>query len=296
MEDQKEEPLDLTETWHRFKNRSFEISAKQRFFIEKLMQSLGIEGEQPRLDYLTEMMRRPITSWKDLNPDEVSKAIYILKQRQKPSRPTLAEVKKLYSIDEINQIFSKQKYPNLITDYEELTQGRTNLLLNQKKRFKTIYKDHPIEATMDYEYGWQDSPLCQDSRMSYLKFYDLLMLDYDELSYDEVIAILQPMRDSHYFEIHQTHNGYHVFLLSELLNHRNAAATALMTRLKCDHFYILFCYDNGFKIRLSKKLDRDETFIARVVGRYGNEALLNPECQKLLDLFHSFLKAESKKE
>jgi len=290
------ETVDLTESWKRFKDRPFRISSKQKGFIVTLLKQLNIETDELIFVYLTEVLNRPIEKWEDLISNDVGRIIFVLKGRQKPCKRDMDEIKRLFTIDEINRIFSKQQYPVVLNSYDDLTHGKATLLLNRKKRFNNAYMDHPISSNMDHEYGWQESSLCQDWKMYYVKFYDLLMLDYDDLSYDEVIAILEPMKNSYYFEIHQTHNGYHVFLISRLMNHREAGTTALMVHLKCDHFYVLFCYNNGFKIRLSKKLDRDETFLSRVVGRYGNEALLNPECQNLLDIFHSFLKAESKPE
>lgn len=290
------EPLDLTATWRRFKDRPFKITPRQQELIAKLIVKLGIEDEHQQFIYLTTLVGHPIESWEQLTTDDVGKAIYILKNRQAPTKTDAAEITKLFTVEEINNIFSKQKNKiDPISHYDQLTHGLATLLLNKKKRFNNAYKDYPITATMDYEYGWQESPLCENYRMYYIKFYELMMIDYDEMTYDEVIEILKPYAGGFYFEIHQTFNGYHVFVISCLANHQSPMTSIMMMQLKCDHYYGLFCYNNGFKIRLSKKVGRDETFVSRVVGRYGNEVLLDPECEKLLDVFLSFLKAESDK-
>ena len=283
--------LDLTETWKEFKERPFTLSDKQKIFITKLLNNLDIITDDQIRMYLSEIIRRPIERVEELTLNEVGRVIYILKNRQKPSKSDLERVKQIHSLDQINDLFSKQKGGYIqIEKYEDLTHGQVSFLLDKKKRFKGIYRDHPIKSTMDYEYGWQESPLCEHNKLYYLKFYDLLMLDYDEMTYEEVIAILEPLKEVYLFEIHQTFNGYHVFIISHLINHKDPIASNLMSALKCDHYYVLFCYNNGFKIRLSKKIDRDETFLARVVGRYGNQALLNSDCQNLLDILADYLK------
>ena len=60
-----------------------------------------------------------------------------------------------------------------------------------------------------------------------------------------------------------------------------------MSDLKCDPYYTLFCYRNGYKIRLSPKLGRGEEFIAEYITDYGSEDMLDPECSRLIE-FHNF--------
>ena len=286
--------MDLTATWQEFKARPFQLSAKQQTLILDLAKKLKgnpITNKTMLLKQLSIYLKREVNTWENLKADDISKIIYILKSRQAPTKADLALVKASYSLQEVNQMLLKANPHHATIDgYDGLNHGQAQLLLGFKRRFKTQYNDHPLLANVDYEYGWQESPLCTDNKMYYLKFYELLMLDYDEITHDELIQILTAFGDDHYFEIHQTHNGYHVFLLSELLNHRDPQAKQLMIELKTDHYYMMFCYVNGYKIRLSKKLGRDESFISRFVGNFGNPLKLNPDCQKLLAIFHQHLK------
>lgn len=286
--------MDLTATWQEFKARPFQLSAKQQTLILDLAKKLKgnpITHETMLLKQLSVYVKREISAWEDLKADDISKIIYILKSQQAPTKGDLDLVKASYSLQEVNQMLLKANpYHLQLDDYDRLNHGQAQLLLGFKRRFKTQYNDHPLLANADYEYGWQESPLCHDNKMYYLKFYDLLMLDYDEITYDQLIVILTPFGLEHYFEIHQTYNGYHVFLLSELLNHRDPRAKQLMIELKTDHYYMMFCYVNGYKIRLSKKLGRQEEYISKFVERFGTDQKLNPECQKLLAIFHQHLK------
>jgi hypothetical protein len=63
-----------------------------------------------------------------------------------------------------------------------------------------------------------------------------------------------------------------------------------MTALDCDFFYIKFVYDNGFKIRLSKKLGREESFLEKFRSELGNGAV-DLEISKLLIIRARFLGA-----
>jgi hypothetical protein len=286
--------MDLTATWQEYQSRDFHISTKQQQLIltlAKKLKSQSITNEIVLFKTLSVYLKREVTAWSDLKADEVSRVVYILRSQQIPTKTDLKIVTEQYPLEVVNEVLSKNR-PNdrPITEYTGLNHGQVQLILGYKRRFKTQYQDHPLVANADYEYGWQESTLCQDNRMYYLKFYDLMMLDYDNITYEELLEIVQPQLTDHYFEIHQTFNGYHVFLLSELVNHRDPHSKELMIQLHSDHYYMMFCHVNGYKIRLSRKIGRAETYISQVVGTVGNPEKLNSDCQRLLRIFHDYLK------
>ena len=192
----------------------------------------------------------------------------------------MLEVGKTFSLEKLQEIF---KIP--FEHYGQVTHYHYKVLFNSK--FRSIYRDHVLEVGSDFEYGWQETEICADGKLYYLKFYDLLMLDYDGLSYEEVIMKLTPFKTSFNFRIYQTYNGYHVYITSELINHKLAAP--LMKALDCDFFYIKFVHDNGFKIRLSKKLGREESFLEE----FGSElnGATDDQVQLLLKVRARFLGA-----
>lgn len=268
----------------KYRNTKFQISDKQIALIELLIKNISPSSDDS-LKYITEtkLLDRIISTWSELSMTDVGILISKLKNRQPISKAQITKIKSRFTIEEINKILIIN-----LTSYSELNYRQTKTLLNSNSKFKMQCKDHPILNKINYEHGWQESSLCENNKMTYLKFYDLMMVDYDKLSYEEVIKLLEPYSTTYLFKIYQTFNGYHVFIVSKLINHTSVEAVQLMTNLKCDYFYILFCYKNGYKIRLSKKINRNEPFISRFIGFFGDANLLNSDCQKLIDILDSY--------
>ena len=109
------------------------------------------------------------------------------------------------------------------------------------------------------------------------------MLDYDGITYEELLEILKPYKNYHLFRIYETYNGFHVFILSQTYEYKNYLTIEFMKSLKCDLFYILFAYRNGFKIRLNKKIGRNEEYVIKYLGDYGLGEL-NEECERLIKI------------
>lgn len=268
----------------KYRNTKFQISDKQKALIELLIKNIYPSADNSLL-YITEknLLERSVCAWSELSLNDVGVLISKLKNRQPISKAQITKVKSKFNIDEINKILILE-----LVDYSELNYRQTKTLLNANSKFKMQCKDHPIHNELDYEHGWQESSLCENNRMHYLKFYDLMMVDYDKLSYEQIIKLLEPYSKTYLFKIYETFNGYHVFIVSKLINHTSVEAVQLMTNLKCDYFYILFCYKNGYKIRLSKKVGRNESFVSRFIGFLGDTNLLNSDCQKLIDILDSY--------
>tara|TARA_R110001632_G_scaffold225762_5_gene358952 strand:- start:1139 stop:1858 length:720 start_codon:yes stop_codon:yes gene_type:complete len=212
------------------------------------------------LDIATKIFKREIKSLNELNKLEIKFIINYLKDSQLLTTTQLIEIREKISIEKITEIFKGK-----IKSYNELTQYNYNLLLGLN--FKTKYIDHPIKSCNEYEYGWQESELCENQKLFYFKFFDVLMLDYDNLNLQEVLSRLKEKEETCKFKIYETYAGYHVYLVSEFINHKYAEE--FMTDLDCDFFYIKFTIHHGFKIRLSKKLNRNETFIEKFVMDFG---------------------------
>ena len=253
------------------KYEKFPITDKQVKFIETLGGNLEV---------VSHIMKRKINKWDDLNHTDVTKCILTLKNRQPASLGQKELIRSLFSSEEIKNL--------LKVDIDTLNKGHIKQLLTNVDGFNIKYVDYPIESNTDYEYGYQLSDVCVDGKMYYLKFYNLLMIDYDGICYDELIKRLEPYREHHLFRIYQTHNGYHVFIVSATYEHKDYLTVEFMKSLKCDLFYILFSYKNGYKIRLSKKIGRNESHIALFIEEYGN-ADIDPECDKLMKIHDKFM-------
>lgn len=111
--------------------------------------------------------------------------------------------------------------------------------------------------------------LYKNSNMYVIIFDKLMVLDYDNITYDEVFNILKNVDQT--FLIYKTYNGYHAYCVSKRYDHKNYSSLQLMYDLKCDNIYINFCKKYGYCVRLSKKLNRDEKFIEEFVGTVGTK-------------------------
>lgn len=257
------------------------ISEKQKKFIKSLVRQ--VYNSNNIFLHMSNLLEKNINSWQDIACNDVKIVISKLMNRKPASVKQIEMIKRLYNIERINETFKTN-----FTDYDQLNHWHIKRLLTTPSKFNLRPSDHPIHCESDYEYGYQDSALCPDNRMYYLKFYDLLMLDYDNITYDEVIEKLEDYEDCMYFRIYQTFNGYHVFLMSQLYPHNSNASSNLMTALGCDNYYVMFCYRNGYKIRLTPKLNRNETYVVKYHSNYGNADLLNPGCDDLIKIHDNF--------
>jgi hypothetical protein len=151
---------------------------------------------------------------------------------------------------------------------------------------KILSVDIPILVKENYEYGRQKSKLFENDTMYYIKFYDVCMIDYDNISLEDVISRLEPYKDIMLFEIMKTFKGYHVYIISELIDFKYSFE--LLIQMGSDFMYAVFTRTSGYKIRLNHKLGRDEQFVEEFVCRYGN-AHPNKTCEKYLKLKNFYI-------
>lgn len=115
-----------------------------------------------------------------------------------------------------------------------------------------VQHTHVLEAARDYEYGYQQKPT---GRMFYVKLYDMFVLDYDDLTQDEVVEDLTALCKEYNlsFAVYQTQNGYHAFLVSHLLPYYSRQASMLFKQTRADFCYFKFCKKNAYNVRVSTK-------------------------------------------
>lgn len=111
--------------------------------------------------------------------------------------------------------------------------------------------------------------LYKNTEMDIIIYENLMVLDYDNIEYTEIVDILLK-NSTETFDIYKTHNGYHAYCMSNKYSRRNFKTLQIMNNLKCDQIYISFCYEYGFCVRLTKKPDRDEEYVEKFVATVGN--------------------------
>lgn len=158
-------------------------------------------------------------------------------------------------------------------------------ILNINRRVLKSNKCYVLEYDDYYEYGIQEAKCC-DKKMYYIRFYDMLMLDYDgKITYDELIKILQK-EPIYRYKIYKTYNGFHVFITSRLLNHSHTNTQELSYKLEGDLYYILFSKYNGYIVRLNPKVGRDETIVHEYICDLNDHISEHPYCIKCIEKFN----------
>ncbi len=146
-----------------------------------------------------------------------------------------------------------------------------------------------MNYSTDYEYGIQVSKKCVNSQMYYLKLYNLMVIDYDNVNIETVIKKLKSFKDDYLFKIYKTYNGYHVLVVSHVLPYNDENSTKLSYIFDSDKMYTLYSKFNGYNIRLSPKIGYNETITHEYIMDYGRGKILK-QFEKLIDLFEKLNK------
>jgi len=211
----------------------------------------------------------------DIKKENISKIIKKLKSQILASNDQISLMKNLFQIE--------------INENKKLTIKDVDEIISGPKKFKLWIKERPLISNDDWEFGWQYSKLCKDNKMYYLKFYDLMMLDFDSINnLDELLIRLKEFNFR--FRIYKSHNGYHVFITSTKIRYNSQLVLELSTLLKADRYYSCFVYKTGFKVRLSKKLNRDEDKLYTYLMDTNIEIKENKECIELIKIHDKYIK------
>ena len=280
--------MDFSGYIREYRERSYCLTDKQKQYILALSRSVddSIRNDDIPKELFVSILNHPVTAWTDLTKDDVSILIKTLLTRVRLSVNQRKELERLYP-DESTRIKQiNDRLHRSITSLDDLSVRDYRFLIKTPDRFHLIPIDFPLKCEEEYEYGYQQSTHCANGKMYYLKFYNLMMLDYDAISLDQLKQKLFPFQERFRFRIYVTCNGFHVFIISCRIPHR--ICFDLMKALECDPYYTLFSYKYGYKIRLSPKLGRSETFLAQLVEEFG-QASPEPELMELMDLHDRFI-------
>jgi hypothetical protein len=256
----------------------YRLTERQQEYITSLT-----ESDTP-LHVVSEVLNQPIASWDELTRDHVSTVIHGLLARKPCHKLQLRFIQSMFP--SLDDVAIRLRRP--IKSWEELSIRDYKFLLKSPDRFHLVPKDHPMEIHEAYEFGWQESDYCHDGKMYYLKFYEFMMMDFDSISRPDLVDRLLKY-PAMVFRLYQTHNGFHVFVMSQPFPHSHPTSYEFMTSLGCDHFYSLFAYKFGYKIRLSPKKDRDEQFLARYLETIGDPQRIDSTCVKLISIHDEYI-------
>ena len=210
-----------------------------------------------------------------INIGQIDSLINYFKQTLlKLNKNNHTKISKTLHLSEISEVLGKKiASVSEITrqDYQKIMKNPVYNFHYCLEHFSLKSRDTVIQSNNDFELGYQESPVCDENKMYYLKFYDFLMLDYDDMLLDDIKSILNKtcVSEDHLFYIFKTYRGYHIYEMSRRRNHAELTTAYFMKNLKCDLWYILFSHKNGFKIRLTPKKNRCEDKLEEFVETWG---------------------------
>lgn len=247
------------------------ITQKQVDYVQRLYNS--IEGEGVRLEF-----KEKVEQLDNLREEEIYTLIENLKKKCPPS--IYQTLLLLTNFDDFEG--EGQKW----TSFRE-----AEIILSGPDKFRPWIREHPITCQDEWEHGWQESDKCKNGKLYYLKFYNMMMLDFDfgqdkHAKYEDLKKRLKLFK-GYKFRLYQTHNGYHVFIISELIKYNDPLVLTITKKLNADLYYSMFAAKTGFKIRLSKKIDREEEYIFRYIEEVGS-GRTNEICERLIKIHDGF--------
>lgn len=253
-------------------------------------------------DYFKKVLKNKNKNINNLTNLDMHKLIVDLNSSIKLSENQLDKVRHHFpEIKLVNEYLKKnsQKYIKLVEKkkFNELRLIDYNLLINEnpnvnfEKCLEKIpkIKEVVLKYTSDYEHGYQINENFNENKMYYLKFYDMLMIDYDNKNIEELHKLLDKYDFA--YKIYETTNGYHVYVTSHKISYNEDNSTKILLNLNCDKRYIIFSKYNGYNIRLSKKKN-EEKFNYKFVEDYG-KGVSNGELLGLIDILDFFVRENS---
>lgn len=274
------------------KNVPNSLSMKQIEFINDLYNQfiLSIDTKEKTNIFICieNILSKKINNWDNLNQDDASIIINYLQKNH------INEYKKKMLRQFIIPFYSKEKIAKTINrdyddinnitnkEYQRLTYLNPHIDFDKKiQQFSYNCKEKTVEYNPNYEIGYQESAVCKDNKLYYIRFYDYVMIDYDIQDYDKIKKRLNNFIDinpTFVFKVYKTFNGYHVFIISRLFRHSCKNTLRILKLLACDPWYIIFSHNNGFKIRLNPKISHHNALVHQYIETIGDINNIDPEC------------------
>lgn len=260
------------------------VSDKQKEFILKLYTQIEKDDDK-------ELFKERIDQFDQYGKSEIYKLINDLKKVVPAALQIMFIIYKKFNTNDIFKLLKKEKINQSYMNkkYLKLTQYEAELLLKPPDKFSLWIKEHPILSEDEWEFGYQESTLFNDNKMYYLKFYNMMMLDFDNFTLDELLDHLKQF-DKFRFRIYQSYGGFHVFIISRMIPYNHPLSSELAKEMLSDIYYNMFSYKTGYKIRLSKKIGRNEIFVSKYIMDYGDiKKSVHPLCAQLIKIHDYFL-------
>jgi len=194
----------------------------------------------------------------------------------------------------------KQKIIKILNkdkNYEDITNHEfENIIRNPNiSMFKIVKGNNPIKNfivtkySTDYEIGYTFlTNTTRDSLIKYIKFYDLLIFDYDLNSENnDKLVLLNKIKENlphkYSYKIYETYNGYHVFFMSFPCLHNSDKTINFSYKVGSDPWYITYSKFFGYSIRISPKKNRNEEYVHKFICDYG-DGIMHEKCKNMINI------------
>jgi len=266
---------------HQVQSDNKPSSAKQTDYI-----SLLLQHSNKNLTDISAFLQRQISDINEIHKVEVGLVIKFLRKDIKVNDDQMLMLFNIFGLQEVN--FFAKLCGRELQKYTDMTLHEYDIISKNIDKFTLRSVDIPLQSNDHYEHGYQFSKLCPNNTMYYIKFFSFMMLDFDNITYSELIANLDKYTQFRY-AIYQTAKGYHVFIMSHSINYKDINCFKLMINLGSDPYYCYFVRNNGFKIRLNIKKDQTVNYVSKFRGYHGDEKIKILESNAKLLLFHDKL-------
>jgi len=123
------------------------------------------------------------------------------------------------------------------------------------QKIRNMIQYHILKSNNHYAIGYD-----LGHSLIFISYRSLLCIDYDDKSRLKIVYEFARLHPEYLFKVVKTNNGYHVFLISHLINHDNHDAPKLLMRLCSDPIHILNAYNRGFSIRINQKVEEKQPY------------------------------------
>jgi hypothetical protein len=280
-------------------------SDKQMDYLNILWDRTLLDNSS-KLSFYSDALNRKLESIGDVVYSDVGKLITSLKKKIRINNKQIEFVKKVVpDISELSRLCKRNinSYGDVsIWEMHMITKYNPNFNFERfLDNFKLKINQSILEANEDWEYGKQMAYKTNTDSIYFMKFNQMVMLDFDNIDLEGVLEKLNIIKniegeEGTLFRIYQTYNGYHVFIISHVIEYYSLKTAYLMKLLGCDPWYIAFSYKYGFRVRLSIKEKRDEKYVRRWIGDYSvsnnpDKILFpHPHCKMLIQKLEQYTK------
>ena len=256
-------------------------SNKQINYINTLL-----EQSNKNLADISELLQTEINNIEQIDKTKVGKVINYLRKHVNVSQDQIMALINIFGFQDIK--FFIQLCGRNLDKYTDMTAHEYDNIMKNIDKFTLRSVDIPLQNNDYYEHGYQFSKLCPDNTMYYIKFFHFMMLDFDNITYQQLLNNLDKFTQFKY-AIYQTAKGYHVFIMSHNFNYKNINCFKLMITIGADPYYCYFVRNNGFKIRLNRKINQTVDYVSKFIGYHGDNNIKILDTNKKLLLLHDQL-------